>query len=342
MEFEKIDFKKRLLEVNDLYNYVFSKERTLDEAKWEFIENPIEHKFNYGIIDKDKIIGHWGILPHNLVINNEVVKGGKIENTMINPSYKGKGYYKKFELYCSENLVKDNFVLWSISTERAIEMRKKLGYSHIGYFKGYEQVIVNFNFRTLAYLIRFFLGEIHNPIKAFKNLAKRFKNNSQRLSKSLRIVEFKEFSSIFDKIISYKVNTISREKKYMKWRFDDNPNLEYKYILSEKNDFYFIYTVKNNSLVVHDLGNISNGELALPTKMNIQQICVFCKNYGFNKVKIKSLKNSIFAQNLLSEGFFIGKKNNEKKQGAFVIKGLTEDIDLSKWYFTNIFSEGIH
>jgi len=346
MKYKKINnFKVYIIEFNDLYNSIFNRNRSVEKAEWEFLKNPYLHNSNYFLFNnKEKIIGHWGFIPNKFIIDNIIIKSGKIENSMIKGDYRKKGIYKNFEKSCLSDIDdKKKVFIWSISTISAIKLRLKLGYQIVGGFKTYEQVLLKtLSLKKIYILFKFFCKEIHCPKKAINNFLNRTSNliNKQK-SIDFKTINFKELSKMLNKINSYNINTILRETKYMQWRFENNPNIDYKYYQSIDKLFYVIISIKKDNVFIHDMGYIESGSFNLPPIKYIKSMeTVFAKS-GFNKLNIKTIKNGYLSNQLLDNGYFISKNNLNSHSGMMVYRYNNIKINFKDWYFTNIFSEGI-
>ena len=334
-----------IIEFNNLYNVVFNRNRSIEKAKWEFTETPLSFSRNYFLVNEEEdILGHWGIIPHNLAIENQIIKAGKIENTMISSDLQGKGLYKPFEKFCSNELLNENIKLWSISSYNAIKLRKKLGYDIVGNFKIYQQCLITsnkFNLKSLFIVSRFFLKEIYKPKIAVRNLLNRFfsfHNNDRE--HSVDQVRFTNLYELFETIQSYDVNTMERSSEYMRWRFQKNPNIEFKYYQSKDSVFFAIVSYNNDTVIIHDMGCIENGSFDMPNIDYLKAFEYSLSKAGGLRIMIKSLHGSKLADFLLDNGYFISKQSLLSKSGTMVSKGYKIQ-NSDNWYFTNIFSEGI-
>ena len=344
MKYEFLNLNKHNLnELNNLYNTIFKRNRSQKIAEWEFLSNPIRHKLNYVIKDNDNIIGHWGIIPHHLIINSKEFKGGKIENSMIRDSFRGKGIYKDFEIFTSNQAIKSGLIIWSVSTPSAIGLRTKIGYQLVGYFKSYEIVLLSFNIKAFLYLFKYLFDELISPKLAIKNFYKRlllcrdFIDTTKFCKTNIESV-----LNILDLIKKYNYNTIKRSREYFNWRFGLNPIMNYKYIIHKETNSYAIYTIKGDSAIIHDFGRVKNGIFDMLNDSELQSLFIYFRKSGFLRIKIKSIQNSILSKYLKEQGFFISRKHSMLNQGALVIKGLENNLDLDNWFFTNIYSEGIN
>jgi hypothetical protein len=344
--YKKVDnLASRIVEFNVLHNEVFNRQRSIEKAKWEFLDNPFTFKINFLLLDgKNSMVGHWGIIPHNLVIENLIVKAGKIENTMISSDYRGKGLYKPFEKYCSNKSKSKKLHLWSISSIKAIKLRVKLGYFIVGNFRVYQQCLINsnkFKFKSLIIISKFFLKEMYKPQIAVRNLLKRiFRFHNIEREYIINQIEFKKLYRQFEKIQSYEVNTMERSPEYMRWRFQQNPNVDFKYYQSKDSVFFAIVSNINNTVTIHDMGCVKNGLFYMPNRSYLKALEYCMSKSGGVKLVIKSLHGSKLANFLVDNGYFISKQSLLSKSGTMVSKGF-KIINPDNWYFTNIFSEGI-
>ena len=306
------------------------------------------HGANYIILDKENknIVGHWGFIPNQFIYKNSIINSGKIENSMILPDYRGKGIYKDFEKYCLNDMKNNNLFLWSISTEKAIQLRLKLGYTYVGQFKEYQQVLLSYNnisLKKIYILFNFFYHELQNPIKAINNIFNRLRNFLTDIPTkiSVKSVEFVNILNMINKIRTYNVSTMYRDMKYFEWRFKDNPNIKYDYLQSEDKLFYAIISNNNKFAYIHDMGFIKKNYFDIPPIKYLDALEIYFSKKKYKKIHIKTMKNTLLADLLVNKGYFISKKIFNSNSGCMIFKYNNLKFNFQNWYFTNIFSEGI-
>ncbi len=77
--------------INDLFNRVFGKNRTIEQWRWKYIENPAVGDPSQWIMLLDRggeIVGHYASMPVDMICGGEVVKACQPVDTMIDPGAK--------------------------------------------------------------------------------------------------------------------------------------------------------------------------------------------------------------------------------------------------------------
>ena len=78
-----------------LLEKTFGKKFNIDYLKWLYIDNPNGKAITCNILDKDKIVGHYAVIPTVVVIDNKKYKAALSLNTAVDRNYRGKGFFKK-------------------------------------------------------------------------------------------------------------------------------------------------------------------------------------------------------------------------------------------------------
>lgn len=82
------------VEINDFYNKMYHKNRSLEEFYWAFHNTPFGPALYVIALDDGKIIGTNAVIPIELKLDNEVILSGKSEDTLVHPDYRGKEVFK--------------------------------------------------------------------------------------------------------------------------------------------------------------------------------------------------------------------------------------------------------
>ena len=85
------DYKK----INDFYNRIRSSNRSIDQFYWEFHNLPFGKSVYVIAEDEEKIIATNCIIPIELIYDNhQIIRSGKSEDTLADPTYRGKNIPK--------------------------------------------------------------------------------------------------------------------------------------------------------------------------------------------------------------------------------------------------------
>ena len=117
-----------------LLEKAFSKKFDIDYLKWLYIDNPNGKAITYNISDKDKIVGHYAIIPTVVLLDNKKYKAALSLNTAVDINYRGKGFFKKMaeKTYSEAKRSGINFI-FGISNQQSTSLfLKYLNFQDLG------------------------------------------------------------------------------------------------------------------------------------------------------------------------------------------------------------------
>jgi len=85
---------KELKKVCSLLSKVFKKKFSFQYIKWLYTQNPEGKAITCNIFYKNKIVGHYAIIPTKIKINSKIYNSGLSLNTAVDDDFKGKGFFK--------------------------------------------------------------------------------------------------------------------------------------------------------------------------------------------------------------------------------------------------------
>ena len=125
--------------INNLYCRVTGRNRSEGEYEWQWILPPAGQGSIYLIHAKSDenvdplLIGHHGIIPLRFSDNNYIGIAGKTENTMVDPAYRNKILYPRYESRFKAQYSNKYDVLFStMGPPAAIKQRRVHGYIEVG------------------------------------------------------------------------------------------------------------------------------------------------------------------------------------------------------------------
>ena len=194
--------------------------------KWNFLENPFNHKKDYNCLALDEsnnIVGIMGLTLRDFFLEKKKMKGAELTTWVLDRNYRGKGIGKRMLIFLKK---KFDILIGSGITEEA------------------KNVYLLNDFTYLKYIPRFF--KIYN-IKNMKNFIKSrgigIKNVDVSFSNKNQTNDFLEFDEIskndlfiLDDSHKKKLNFFSKNKKWLVWRYYKHPFFK-----------YVIYCIKNNN-----------------------------------------------------------------------------------------------
>lgn len=365
--------KKKL---NELYNFVFNRSRTIENFNWEFTNNPQGAMYSWVLEDSKsyRIIGHYGLIPIEFIYFGKTVLAGKTENTMLHPQYRSRGLYQPFEVSCIHKASQIFSLIW-VSYSAATTTHAKAGYILVGELILYIYINKTSITRILENsikdrisngIISIFLQKLSQPIAHI--FAFLFSKNIV-IDSEIKLEKVKTIDSIAKKIIelwdNVKANygiTVQRSIPYLQWRIFDNPYLKYEFYIALKQGKvvgYVIIRIANNGenkrgIIVDIL--VADQKSKMLDSILSQAITIFFKR-GVYQIEFPTLKSTNFINKALKRNGFVSfsmlKKvmrkttSKEYKGSLLMVKALDDKLDPTKvsnpayWYFTNIVTEGI-
>jgi hypothetical protein len=366
-------------ELNNLYNLVAGRSRTIDKFEWEWLNTPEGWGSMWLLVDNDtgKIIGHHGLIPVKLSVYGKTILAGKTENTVMHPQYRGKGIYYPFEVKFVEE-AKDRFQLLFTTAGLAEQgkVRIKLGYAAVGGYAHYIKCTSSSHLNAM--LANIIAERIHNKLMATVLII------ASKLASLALMPSFSKKVTIDESIKLEKVHTIEtiadeldrfwernkdnfgitadRNSQYLKWRIFDNPNVNYEFFLAVKNDDIVGYLIANSNeemgvkgKVITDIVADDNNEVTFNSIL--YRATEIFKERGIHIIYFTTLSSHNFLNRAMLRNGFVSLSRLRKLVPDFFIKktqeprlmakALDESIDPSQvadpacWYFTDLLMEGI-
>ena len=300
--------------INDLYNRVFNRTRTLDQWRWEFLRKPGKPSFIRVLEYNSRPIAHWALLTHDLCIDGMTHLGGKTENAMIEPEFRGKGLFVPFEKeFLKQAYAEGIEVPWS-SLSAAAKIHCQGGFRPVGklvfYFRyvHFRSFIKNFSLSFLStYLSRV---KKKMMLRDFRALSTQNSNrvNFRKMAKFDESIKF-----LWDKCKTHFGITISRDSDYLNWRFIDNAyHLSEVYYMEDAETGellgYGVVRVRQKEGLIEDLIVLKRHE-ALAFHM-IKFLVDNLENKGCNLVRFQGIAHDLPLADLLNRCWFIRKRAN--------------------------------
>lgn len=123
-----------------------------DTWQWEFLENPEGRALIIVAEEKDKIIGHYGLLPTRISYYGKDILVGLAVDLMVHPGFRRKGLFLKLFERVVEEAKKYNFnAIWGFPNRIALPVyTNKLGWYHVKTLKIYVMVNLKVFFKRCA------------------------------------------------------------------------------------------------------------------------------------------------------------------------------------------------
>ena len=369
--------EKTIIELMKPYWKHFNSDKARDFWEWEYMNCPRSQALILLAEHNGKIIGHYAMLPMEMTFEGIIITGGKAEGIVVHPNYRGN-IAQKFSLKekdvriwgkLTENIFaaaeKEHIdIIWGFPSEATLKPPKKryhylnlplailtlpIDVKKVTHARFAPQIR---NKPLLNFLV--FASNVYYKFRTMKLFHRkpRIKNN-QKIT--LRQITRRNLDDRIDQFwkryfAENKCITIKRDRRYVRWRFIENPVIPHQVFVCERNGEitgYVVINIRNG----HKIGNIVD-ILGLEGYEDdlfvlIEHIIHFLKTKGVISV------NVWFAKNRRSEKYIkILKKRGfvalpTKKHKRLVVKILNQNLnkgfmyDLENWYITMAFTEGV-
>lgn len=290
-----------------LFQKAFNRQLSYDYWIWRYLKNPNTDTNLINLAwDNNKVVAHYAVSPVKIYVGGKRYNAALSMTTMTDPDYQGRGLFTKLamELYNNNNNTLD--IIFGVPNDNSL--------------MGFTQKL---NFKLIKEI----------PMLKTNIVDRKYKDNI----KCVEVYEFDESFDDFFTTITKKYSIImSRDSKYLTWRFLSNPENDYKifaYIEEDKVLGYIVVKVYNggesptgdivdvlvsSEIVLRDLINKSFSYFIEQNVTNIntwfsdnKYINVF-KEYGFK------ISDNYFH-------FIVKNNSDESIQGLF---------DFENWYLT--------
>jgi predicted N-acetyltransferase YhbS len=225
-------------ELNDLYNEVFSRRRTIEQWKWEYIDTPEGPGKILLVEDEGRVIGHEAMVPMRFQVFGEEFLGGKIEDAYIDKKYRGQKLFGPLTEKCIEISEKAGYSLTFGLTARPVnyQLHVTRGYRHTcslnAYFAPLKPAAA---VSDIARLLHFSPPKKAALAAVMSVLAKRFEGRCRKLAReqdTYEIVRIERFDRGFDEMwqeltASRRIVSIRRSSAFLNWRYIEMPYRRY-------------------------------------------------------------------------------------------------------------------
>lgn len=338
----------------EIYNRITRRSRTVAQHTWEWIDPPRGPGSSWVIEweqdGRSTIIGHHGLIPIAFTFFGEELLAGKTENTFVDPAYRSKVLYFKYEKgFLEQASHRFDFLYTNWSPGSPGKIRRALGYSEVGVYGEYVRVIAPRIFTSG--------GSGH------------WNRGSCRMRGgnivSLTLVrDFDELDTDIGALWECSKGafgiTASRSPEYLRWRIFGNPNVNYGFYIAR----YTAepaeaagYVVTENRLARHvRIVDViaKNNDLEL-LKLILLSFLNHAANHGVCLVSCPTLlSGNVLNQALRATGFRVYDGMYRRLTGVakqdtpvLLVKRFENGPTFSKfsnpdcWYHTDILGEGI-
>ncbi|TCI91743.1 GNAT family N-acetyltransferase [Tenacibaculum sp. M341] len=294
-----------------LFELVFERPMNPEYWYWRFQNNPAGKHMIKLMWSGETLVGHYAVSPVQMSVNNTTVLGALSMTTMTHPDYGRRGIFGSLAEALYKDLEENKNVqaIWGFPNNN----------SHYGFIKKLKWNDLG----VINHLIK-----DSEKIESEKNsnikLCKVFNNNHENIIKSI--------TSNFDV-------KVDRNAKYLNWRFNDNPNVEYiTFEYTENMEVEAFLVVKKYPTEEEGVYNIFIVENGIPfEKLELlPKFLSHIKNHFEVSIKTFNIWLSLFDKRhiyLERNGFLIGGRptylgSRNQSENQNILK------DFRNWYFS--------
>ena len=370
--------EKAIIELMKPYWKHYNSDKARDFWEWEYMTCPRGQAVILLAEHNVEIVGHYATLPMEITFEKLIITGGKAEGAVVDPNYRGniaqKFGFKEKDVRIWGKLVENIFaaaekehidMIWGFPSEATVKSHARVGY----HFLNFPLTILTLpidvkkvihdrfapqirNKHLLNFLV--FVSKIYYKFRTINLFHKKpkMKNNQKITVRQITRRDLDDRINRFWKryFAETKCITIKRDRRYVSWRFIENPVIPHHVFVCERHNKITGYVVTNIQNG-HKTGNIvdilglegSEDDLVVL----IEHIIQFLKNKGVISVNVWFANNKFsekYVKILKTHGFIALPTQKHKKM---VVKILNQNLnqefmyDLENWYITMAFTEGV-
>lgn len=196
--------------------------------EWQYRNNPHGHGIILLAKDEKKnnsIIGVEPIIPLNLLVDGQTVKGSLSLGSAVDVDYRGQGIFSKLVSKLSKISLNNNIVcIYGVPNDQSFKIFINNDFRHLG------------KLPLLVKPLRFskYFNQPLSSILSPFDIVWKIHNNNNQVTQLLE-----SFDQEFDNLISKASKRIrvlqKRDKEYLQWRYVNHPSRKYRtFILKEK------------------------------------------------------------------------------------------------------------
>lgn len=258
-EFRKINLKEK----EDRESFLELMSLSLTERSeawliWKYMKNPLtvnEDPFLFCVVEKEtkKVVGIRPFMMFKIRQGNRVLNAAQPCDTVVHPSYRGKGLFTKMTRYAIKQALNgdiDFFFNFPNSNSRPGYL--KMGWKKVSpfndsfLFEDFAEIVANYTEKSLFSVSSRLLSIFFNKANKFlKNAEGSLVKDKLQVKKEDAFTE--EFESLWNKVEKTRFRSL-KNKVFMNWRFIERPDKEYDiWVLRNEQELlaYLITTTSN-------------------------------------------------------------------------------------------------
>ena len=364
------------IEINRLYLSITGRDRTPEEFAWEWLDTwagqgSMNLVFDLDREEGDQLIAQYSLIPTPLSVWGRPVLAGKTENCMSHPVCRGTGLYSAHERECFEK-EKERFSFFfttagQVAGGAAGKVRMKLGYMAFDNWANYTLWLQMSALREDLESILAAKGGSRTKLApaASRLLAAVLQTYSHlRRPRACRHrvtvhgradAPLEAIAALWERNRAGYGVTVDRSVAYMRWRVNDDPHVEHRYLTVRGDDGllgYAIAFVQGDTLHVVDV--LVDGARTELFRDLFAAMIRWGRDLGVTRIKCLVLRRSVLLPARLRNAGFVDtsalapgallRKPPPRQFFVYIPKEMRGDpavTDNANWYITALVLEGL-
>ena len=313
--------------------------------EWLFDKNPYNKSGNmmYLLKEGDKVIGCDGLLPNELYVNGKTLLAAHSVKSMTHPDYKRQGIFRKMTENSCERGKQDGVdVVIGLANDQSYVAYQRFGWPTLFEKEVYVRPILINNILKRRIKISFLAEAVNFIYAAFmKNKLKRQMDKEIEFEILNRVPE--KIQKCWDKYKSKYNVLLVRDYKYLNYRYNERPDINYVTVLAKLNEEIIGFAILHNAVAngskmtsaVEFFTDPAN-ERYIKTLAN--GISKYCYDNGLEYAVLGTGLFGEYRNVLLKNGFMITRK--PPKNNMMIAHILSDKVTLDeitgheKWHIT--------
>ena len=344
--------------INRLIESWYGKGRQYSKDKflWAFFDRTPTPSLLLSVVKDSKIVGTQAILPMDLRSGKETFRSGKSEETLLDKDYRGMGLFHKLYQDIFNKVDNRIDVIWGTTSAKKPFVR--CGFSTPA------RVIYTLAFTGKPGKI-FPVGEesttkkqkLKRTLFSIYHRAARHKTALLCMGKKVNsaIVEKTDYDFYQDIWLKMAMQfpamiSVDRDSRWLKWRLEKNPDLDYRMLLYENGDTGggLIFTINKKTSAFYLVDFVAGGDIKKAAEALVEALVLKARKEGYGTIVDIALDvNNLPPQKARIEALTrYGCYQRKMKDLFFVVRtspGIGEKgerITESKWYYSYLMTHG--
>lgn len=256
VEIALVKHSDRMRQLVNLFSAAFRREMSEELWRWKYVQNPLSSLDSEVVVALDgaEIVGARPFMIAKMWLGDKEAKVAQHCDTMVHPNYQRRGIFNKMGKFSLSYLRDRGFAL-SYGFPGPLSRRGFLS-------QGYQVLVTKETVFRVINANRLFSSQVENrllgkSIAFFYNGFEKFKRKNQPKRTDLFQFEVREkVNGEMEEVYSLRGKSkidLVREKNYLQWRFDCQPEHKYTYVLLKSNNRLVGYAVLSVQKRVRDL-----------------------------------------------------------------------------------------